>query len=82
MNYYFEDIAKSIVDGQQRLLTIAHVANILNVSESTVRRLIYRGELMFCIIHRCYRVPESYLMEYLCDILNNDNYSFDCPLHS
>jgi len=52
----------------EEFLTIKQVAERLQVSEITVRRLINRGELQSCRVgvgHRSIRIPASWFESYL-----------------
>jgi len=45
--------------GRDPLFTIPEAAVVLNVSRSTIYRLIRRGELVVCKLGRCVRIPSA-----------------------
>ena len=53
------------MDVEERLLTVAEVADVLRVSTMTVYRLIQRGELAALRVGRSYRIRAGALDEYL-----------------
>ena len=53
------------MDVEERLLTVAEVADVLRVSTMTVYRLIQRGELAALRVGRSYRIRASALDDYL-----------------
>jgi len=53
------------MDVEERLLTVAEVADVLRVSTMTVYRLIQRGELDALRVGRSYRIRSGALDHYL-----------------
>ena len=50
---------------RKQLLTIDDVAEILNISEKTVRRLIAQRQIGFCRVMRSIRFDRKDVMDYL-----------------
>ena len=56
--------AEQLSDDERPMLTVAQVAGTLHVSESTVRRMLLRGEMEAIRFGKIYRVRRSAFREY------------------
>ncbi len=57
---------------KHKMLTVTEVADILNISQSTVRRHIKLNDIPHFKIGKLVRIPEDCLMSYLHDDLDHN----------